>query len=141
VKAAFEGDDLERTVLVQGAVFACELDRALIGFGAGIGEEHLIEATSVDERFRQHQARGIVIRGACGDQRLRLRRDRVRHARRRMAEAVHRPSLDEVEIAFARIIPQKGAFATHEHGPGARGDIHQRIERVGGVGHVELPCG
>jgi hypothetical protein len=56
-----------------------------------------------------------------------------------MAETVHSPSLDKIEIALAAIVPQKGAFAAHEHGPRARGDLHQRIERMGGVGHVELP--
>jgi len=38
VEAAFEGDDLERAAFVQFAVFARELDRALIGFRAGIGK-------------------------------------------------------------------------------------------------------
>src|SRR5207253_8671928 len=49
MEAAFEGDDFERAGPVQGAVFAGELDRALIGLRARIGEEHLIEAALLDQ--------------------------------------------------------------------------------------------
>src|SRR5215475_13840677 len=58
-----------------------------------------------------------------------------------MAEAVDRPSLHEVEIALARVIPEVGARAADEHGLGPRGDVHQRIERMGGVGHGKLLMG
>ena len=55
MEAMFEGDDLERAALVNGAVFAGELDRAFDAFGAGIGEEHLIKqliSTSTCARSR-----------------------------------------------------------------------------------------
>ena len=37
--------------LVAASKFARELDRAFVGFGAGIGKEHLIEAAVGDQRL------------------------------------------------------------------------------------------
>jgi hypothetical protein len=55
-----------------------------------------------------------------------------------MAEAIHRPALDEIEITLAGVVPQPLTFAFDENGGWARGDLHQRVERMGGVGHVVL---
>src|SRR6266480_666174 len=55
-----------------------------------------------------------------------------------MTEAIDRPALDEVEIALAAIVPQPGAFAAHEYGRRARRDLHQRVKRMYGIGHVDL---
>ena len=111
MEAALEGDDPVRVALVQGAIFTCELDRALIGFRAGIGEEHLIEATLVDQRLCQLEAGGIVKGRTWGQQQLCLRRERFGNFGRRMAEAIDCPALNEIEIALAGVIPQKRAFA------------------------------
>ena len=86
MKAAFEGDDFERAVLVFRAVFPRELDGALIGFRAGIGEENLIEAAVLDQRFRQLEAGTVVEGGARRQQQLGLRGKRFGDDRRRMAE-------------------------------------------------------
>ena len=64
MKAAVEGDDLVGAAPVQRAVFAREFDRTLIGFGTGIGEEHLVEAAVICQRLRQLQARTVVKRWA-----------------------------------------------------------------------------
>ncbi len=138
MEAALEGDDLERAASMQRAIFARQLDSALIGLRAGIGEEHLVEAALRDQRFGELQAGIVVIGRARGDQELGLRGERVGQDRRRMAEAIHGPALDEIEIALAGCIPKPGAFAPYEYGFGARGDVHQRVEGRGGVGHVEL---
>src|SRR6266567_6603747 len=55
-----------------------------------------------------------------------------------MTEAIDRPALDEVEIALAAVVPQPGAFAAHEYGRRARRDLHQRVKRMYGIGHVDL---
>jgi hypothetical protein len=55
-----------------------------------------------------------------------------------MAEAIHRPALDEIEIALAGGVPQPGALAADEHLFWAGGDVHHRIERMSRVGHVGL---
>ena len=60
VKSAFEGNDLIGAIAVPLTVFAGEFDRAFIGFRAGIGEEHLIETTAIDQGPCQLEARGIV---------------------------------------------------------------------------------
>jgi hypothetical protein len=141
VKAAFEGDDFERTVLVLRAVFPRQLDRAFIGFGARIGEEYLVEAGVGDERVGKLQAGPVVESRARGQQQLGLRRERIGHDSRRMAEAVNRPALHEIEIALAAVVPQIGAVALDEDGRRPGGDVHQCIERMGSVGHVELRSG
>ena len=126
---------------MQRAVFARELDRALIGFRARIGEEHLVEAAAIDQRLRQLQAGPVVERRARRQQQFCLRRQRFGDDRRRMAEAIDRPALDEIEIALAAVIPQERAFAADEHGRRARGDIHQGVKGMGGDVHVETPSG
>src|SRR5258708_15401059 len=55
-----------------------------------------------------------------------------------MAEAIDRPALHEVEITLAGVIPQEGAFAPDEHDRRPRRDVHQRVKRVCGIGHVDL---
>jgi hypothetical protein len=42
-KAVFEGDDLERAAAMHLAELACELDRALVGLGAAVGEEAALQ--------------------------------------------------------------------------------------------------
>jgi hypothetical protein len=92
VKAAFEGDDFERAVLVFGAVLSRELDGALIGLPAGIGEEDLIEAAVLDQRFRKLEAGAVVEGGARRQQQFGLCGKRFRNGRRRMAERVRESS-------------------------------------------------
>ena len=60
MEAAFEGDDLVSAGTVQSAVFAGQLDRALVGFGARIGEKHLIETALLDQSPGELEARGVV---------------------------------------------------------------------------------
>src|SRR5437762_12753902 len=104
VKSAFEGDDFESAVLVFCAVFPRELDGALVGLRAGIGEEDLIEAAVLDQRFRKLQARTVVEGGTRRQQQPGLRGERFRNGRRRMAERVDGPALHEVEIALAGVV-------------------------------------
>ena len=66
MEAALEGDDLIGAIAVQRAVFARELDRAFVGFGSGIGEEHLIETAVRDQGVRKLEARRVV-EGRTGD--------------------------------------------------------------------------
>ena len=141
VEAADEGDDLVGAALVQRAEFARELDCALIGFGAGIGKEHLVEAAVGDQRVCQLQAGPVEERRARRQQQLCLRGKRVGDDGRRVAEAIDRPALHEIEIALAAVVPEIGAFALDEDGGRPRGDVHQRVERMGSVGHVELLVG
>jgi hypothetical protein len=141
VEAASEGDDLMRAAFVQRTEFARELDRALIGLGARVRKEHLVEAAVGDQRVGQFQAGLVEERGARRQQQLCLRRNRVGNDGRRMAEAIDGPALHEIEIALAAVVPQIGTFAPDEDGGRPCRDVHQRVIRMGGVGHVELLVG
>src|SRR6185312_8852046 len=94
-----------------------------------------------DQRLRELEACGIVVGRAWRDQDLCLRRNRVRHAGRRVAETVHGPTLDEIEIAFPGIVPEIGAFTPDEYGLRACGDVHQRVKGMGRGGHGNLLWG
>jgi hypothetical protein len=121
VEATLERDDLVSTIAVQGAEFASELDRALIGFRARIGEEDLIEAAVIDQGLCQLEARRVVKRRTWRQQQLCLRGEGFGDFRWRVAQAIDRPALNEIEIALAGVIPQKRAFAPDERRPaGAR---------------------
>src|SRR5579871_728815 len=48
------------------------------------------------------------------------------------------PALDKIEVALAALVPEIGPFAAHEYGRRAGGDLHQRVERMRHLGHVEL---
>ena len=138
MKAAFEGDDFERAILVLRTVFPRELDGAFVGLRAGIGEEYPIEAAVLDQRLRKLQAGAVVEGGAWRQQQFGLRGKRFSNGRRRMAERVDGPALHEVEIALARVVPEIGARTADEHHRRASGNLHQRVERMGGVSHVDL---
>ena len=55
-----------------------------------------------------------------------------------MAERVDGPALHEVEIALAGVVPEIGARTADEYHRRASGNLHQRVERMGGVSHVDL---
>src|SRR5262249_32838777 len=67
----------------------------------------------------------VVERRARRDQRARLRGKRVGNDRRTMPQAVHRPSLYEVEVALAGVIVEPGPGAPHEDEGGPLCDGHQ----------------
>ncbi len=106
VEAALEGDDLVGAVLVQGAVFAREFDRAFVGFRARIGEEHLIEAAVIGQRLCELEAGAVVKSRTRRQQQFCLCRQRFGDLGRGVAKAIDRPTLDEVEIALAAVVPQ-----------------------------------
>lgn len=93
----------------------------------------------IDQHLCQLEARFVVESGTWGQQQFCLRRKGIGNDRGRVAKAIHGPALHEVEIAFAGIVPQKGAFAADKDGLRARGDVHQGVERICSDIHVETP--
>ena len=92
-------DDAERPVAVQRAPFPGELDRALIRLRPAIGQEDVIQPAMRRDQVRQPDHLVVVEGRAAIDQLARLGRQRVQDRPRRVAKAVHRPALDEVEVA------------------------------------------
>ena len=114
------------------AVQARELQRALVGLGAGIGEERPLHAGRRGQPRRQfllqrdavqvggvHQLAGLLAHGG-------------RHRRVAVAQAAHGDAGDRVQVGVARLVPQPAAGAARE----ARGQPGVGRQQGGaGVGH------
>ncbi|CAM2158588.1 conserved hypothetical protein [Paraburkholderia tropica] len=135
VEAVVERDDLERAVAMLFAPLARELDRAFVGFGAAVGEEHLVEAAMLGEQARETRHRLVVEGRRRIDEQARLLVHRFDHAVVAVAEAVDRPALNEVEIALAFVVVEPRPLAMRENDFGPVGDVHQRLDRVLGKIH------
>src|SRR5262249_13266816 len=105
MEGALEGYDLVGSVAMQGAVLAGEFDRTLVGLGPTICEEYLVKPAKVGQLGRKLNGNVIIVSWARCDQLPRLPSDGVSDGSRRMAEAVDRPALHEVQISFAIVVP------------------------------------
>ena len=72
VEAVIHGDDLVGAIAIFRAPFARQLDRALVGLGAAVGEEHLVQPAVPRQQIRQPDHLIVVERGAAVDQPLGL---------------------------------------------------------------------
>ena len=97
------------------AVAARELDRALVGLGAGVGEEHATAAA--EQRVEPLGDPGlhvVVIEVRHVQQRARLIGDRVGDLGMRVTERRDREAREEVEVALALAVPEHRALTAHE---------------------------
>src|SRR5215831_6568144 len=115
---------------MQSAVLTGELDRTLVGLGPAVGEKDLVEPAQLGQFRRKLDGNVVVISRTRCDEFTRLPAYRVDHNRRRMAEAVDRPALHEVEISFTIVVPQPRAFALDKNRRGPGGDFHKRVRGV-----------
>ena len=122
VEGVERGDDLEGAVLVQLAVAAGQLERALHGLGAAVAEEHPVHARVVDEHGGDVQlGQGVELVRRL-DQGRRLLGDGVDHHRRAVSQVVHGPAGHEVDVLLAVGVPHSRALAPHDdHRPSAHG--------------------
>ena len=97
VKRPGGGDDLERATSVPGTPLARQLDRRLVGFGAGVAEEDARGKRQLDEPPRQLDLRLCEVQVRGVDQIGRLPRHGGHDVGMRMTEEVDRDSRDEVE--------------------------------------------
>ena len=123
VEAVIHGDDLIGAVAMFRAPFARQLDGALVGLGAAVGEEHLMQPAMPRQQIGQPDHLIVVEGGAAVDQSLGLARQRLEDRPRRMAEAVHRPALDEIEIAAAFAVGKPRTLGRATKTIGGRGVI------------------
>ncbi len=151
VEAAEQADDLDLRGIVRRAVTTGELDRALVGLGAGVAEER--EAVGPAQRalqaLRQRDLRRGVEQVADVGQGPGLLRDGLRDRRVGVAEAGHRQAAEEVEVAPAVGVDQPGALAADERprAGGGRSAAARRprgrrsrshLRAAGARGHVKL---
>jgi hypothetical protein len=143
VKTVIHGDDFESAAAVFRAPFAGQFDGALVGLGAAVGEEHLVQPTVMREQRRKLDHAIVVERRAAIDQPFRLPRQSLQDRPRRMAERVDGPALNEIEVAAAFGVDQPRTLPRGEHHRWPGCDIHYRVDGFG-LGctghHVLLGC-
>jgi len=130
VKGIFEGNDLERALAMLAAPFAGQLDGPFVGLGSGIGEKDPVENRATDEALGQFHGRRIVEGGAGIDEPGGLVGQGACDGRVAVAQAVDRPALDEIEVAFAGLVREPGTLAAghDDFGPGC--DPHEAVGLV-----------
>src|SRR4030095_16599343 len=128
MEAVVHGDDVEGAPAGAGAPLAGELDRAFVGLGAAVAEEHLPEARGVGEQARQTRHLRVVVGRAAADQPARLAGDRLYEHRRAVPEAIHGPALHEVEVGLALLVLEPGAVALHHDDGWPVRHLHDRAQ-------------
>ena len=129
MEAVDRGDDLEGAAFVLPAPLARQLDRAFVGFGAAVGEEHAMEAGMCGQQVGQPDRGFVVERRAGRDQFRCLGHQCLDDALGRVPERIDRPALHEIEVLLAVVVPQPGTFALDKNEFGPRGDVHQGLDR------------
>ena len=147
MEVALEADDLRRLDPAPVGVLAGDLDRALVGLGAGVGEEdpaaeaRLGEALGeahhrlgVEEVGDVHQAAGLLAHG-------------LDHGGVAVADRADRDPGEEVEVLLALGVPEQGALAADELDRRAPVGPHQvalleglEVGEVHGVTIVPMPA-
>ena len=83
-------------VAVELPPFARQFDRALVGLGARVGEEDLVETTVFDQQIGQFEHWAIVESRAAIDQRLSLGGQRLDQSGMAVPQTIDRPALDKI---------------------------------------------
>ena len=114
VEVALEADDLRRRDAAAVGVLAGDLDRALVGLGAGVGEEDAAAEARLREPLRQARHRLGVEEVGDVHQPRRLLLHRRDHGRVAVAERADRDPGEEVEVLLAVGVPEQRPFAADE---------------------------
>ena len=128
VEAALGGDD------VGAAGAPGELERGLVGLGAGVGEEHLAGPAGAEQR---EQLLGELDLRLAGEEvrdvaeRLELVGDRLDQRRVGVAERVDGDAAEQVDVLLAVGVPDVGALAADERQLRRAEGVHQRRRRSG----------
>ena len=138
MEGAAHGDDLVGAAATALAPLAGQLDGALVGLGAAVAEEHVAQPAGLGDQRGQAGHRLAVEGRAAVDEARRLRFQRAAHRGMAVAQAVHRPALDEIEIVLAVLIAQPRSAALDEHYGGTARDLHHGAEWIGRCGRGSL---
>jgi hypothetical protein len=97
-----------------------QLEGGLVGFGAGVAEEHALGKGGVDQLVRQ--AQGRLVGEHVGDvpQLVGLLGQRLDQRRVAVAQYVDRDAAGEVDQLATRLVPDAGTLATHRNEGGRR---------------------
>jgi hypothetical protein len=124
VEAVIHGDDFIGAIAMLRSPLARQLDRPLVGLGTAVGEEDLMQAAIPRQQIGKPDHLIVVEGGAAVDQSLGLPCQRLDDRSRRMAKSVHRPALNEVEIAAAFAVGKPRTLACDKHSRWPRRYIH-----------------
>ena len=127
VEGVLQGENIIAVLaLLPCGVLPRHLDGALVGLGAGVGEEDLLHAGSLAEHFGQNGAGLGVIKIGGVLELAHLGDDGLLPGLVRHAEGVDGDSGAQVDVFFS--------VSIHHHGALAGDDLHR--EAVVGIGHV-----
>ena len=116
VEAVLERHEVgPRGAIAVAAIFAGDLDGALVCLGAGIAKEDLLHARALAQPLREQRLRAGVILVARVLQPPGLLRHRGRPHRVRHAKRVDRNAGAQVDIPLARLIKHNRTAAGNEH--------------------------
>ncbi len=107
MESVLKGDDA--TFLAPKAIvgiFTRQLERCLIGLGAGVTEEDPVGEGSIDKHFGQTQDRLIGVAVAGMPELAGLVGQGLHQTRMGMPQRVHGDAAGKIDILFALLIPQ-----------------------------------
>src|SRR5439155_3160021 len=112
------------------APLAGQLDGALVGLGAAVAEEHVAQPAGLRDQRGQPGHRRVVEGGAAVDEARGLLLQRAAHDGVAVAQAVHRPALDEVEILAAVAVAQPRALPLDHRDRRPRRHLHHVLHAL-----------
>ncbi len=110
--------------------FTRQLQRRLVGFGAGVAEEDAVGEGGVDQLLRQPQDRLVGVAVAGMPQARRLFGQRLLQRRVRMTQCVNRNAAGKVDILFAVLIPEGRARCAYRYKVRWRIDRHHPLIEI-----------
>ena len=131
VESVLKGDDA--TFLAAKAIvgiFTRQLERCLIGLGAGITEEDPVGEGSIDKHFGQTQDRLIGVAVAGMPEFAGLVNQGLHQTRMGVPQRVHGDAAGKIDILFALLIPQPRPGAPHRNKRRWRVDRHHPFIKV-----------
>jgi len=128
MESVVHGDDVVGAIAVFLSPFSRELDRSFNCFRAAVGEKSPMQSAVARNQIGQSN-HWLVIKGRTAIQKSPgLSRNCVGNRVMAMAETVHGPTLDEIEICLSALVAQPRTAPFDEYERRAVRDLHEGVE-------------